>query len=77
MKGALPVGDRRLMSSLSSKDLDRMLTLVLTKVHLFVSTFFSWSCLFPGDVHGPTDSGPLRTNEVFTQIDQQPNPPGP
>ncbi|KAL0281696.1 UNVERIFIED_CONTAM: hypothetical protein Sradi_7296300 [Sesamum radiatum] len=35
MKGALPLGDRRLMSSLSLEDLDHMLTLVLTKVPSF------------------------------------------
>ncbi|KAL0394943.1 UNVERIFIED_CONTAM: hypothetical protein Slati_4460500 [Sesamum latifolium] len=35
MKGALPVGNMRLMSSLSSEDLDHMLTLVLANVHSF------------------------------------------
>ncbi|KAL0453760.1 UNVERIFIED_CONTAM: hypothetical protein Slati_1354100 [Sesamum latifolium] len=32
VKGALPAGDKRLLSFLSSEDLDQMLTLVLTKV---------------------------------------------
>ncbi|KAL0451410.1 UNVERIFIED_CONTAM: hypothetical protein Slati_1119100 [Sesamum latifolium] len=35
LKGAFSPADKRLMSSLSSEDLDRMLTLVLTKVNLF------------------------------------------
>ncbi|KAL0430852.1 UNVERIFIED_CONTAM: hypothetical protein Sradi_0711200 [Sesamum radiatum] len=35
LKGALPARDKKLLSSLSSEDLDLMLTLVLTKVRLF------------------------------------------
>ncbi|KAL0433445.1 UNVERIFIED_CONTAM: hypothetical protein Slati_2678800 [Sesamum latifolium] len=38
MKGALPAGDKRLLSSLSFEDLDRMLTLVLTKGREFISS---------------------------------------
>ncbi|KAL0433452.1 UNVERIFIED_CONTAM: hypothetical protein Slati_2679500 [Sesamum latifolium] len=34
MKGVLPAGDKRLLSSLSSEDLDHMLTLVLTKAFI-------------------------------------------
>ncbi|KAL0386257.1 UNVERIFIED_CONTAM: hypothetical protein Sradi_3020000 [Sesamum radiatum] len=34
LNGALPVGDKRLLSPLSSEDLDQMLTLVLTKVFI-------------------------------------------
>ncbi|KAL0446085.1 UNVERIFIED_CONTAM: hypothetical protein Slati_1736400 [Sesamum latifolium] len=36
MLGALPSGDKRLMSSLSSEDLDHMLTLILAKVYSFI-----------------------------------------
>ncbi|KAL0444926.1 UNVERIFIED_CONTAM: hypothetical protein Slati_2215300 [Sesamum latifolium] len=39
MKGALPTGDKRLLSSLSSEDLDHMLTLVLTRIRLFFSIY--------------------------------------
>ncbi|KAL0412325.1 UNVERIFIED_CONTAM: hypothetical protein Sradi_1434200 [Sesamum radiatum] len=35
LKGTLSTGDKRLLSSLSSEDLDQMLTLVLAKVRLF------------------------------------------
>ncbi|KAL0378850.1 UNVERIFIED_CONTAM: hypothetical protein Sradi_3190500 [Sesamum radiatum] len=43
LKGALLAGDKRLLFSLSSKDLDQMLTFVLTKVRLFIR-----SCPFAG-----------------------------